>query len=63
MIIKVKEPQKDEVALYHENQIIFTSEALLSGESYDRHSFQGKYYLFDSLDQLTDIILEISEEI
>jgi alanine dehydrogenase len=24
MIIKVKEPQKDEVALYHENQIIFT---------------------------------------
>ena len=46
-----------------ENQINFTPEALLSGESYDRHSFQGKYYIFDSLQQLTDIILEISEEI
>lgn len=46
-----------------ENQINFTREALLSGESYDRHSFQGKYYIFDSLQQLTDIILEISEEI
>ena len=39
-----------------ENQIPFTKEALVSGESYDRHSFQGKYYLFESLDQLVETI-------
>ena len=39
-----------------ENQIQFTKEALVSGESYDRHSFQGKYYLFESLDQLVETI-------
>jgi len=39
-----------------ENQIQFTPEALRSGESYDRHSFQGKYYIFESLEQLTEII-------
>jgi len=43
-----------------ENQIPFTLEALRSGESYDRHSFQGKYYIFDSLDQLSDIIGSIA---
>ena len=39
-----------------ENQIRFTKEALVSGESYDRHSFQGKYYLFESLDQLVETL-------
>ena len=39
-----------------ENQIQFTKEALVSGESYDRHSFQGKYYIFKSLDQLAETI-------
>ncbi len=39
-----------------ENQIQFTLDALVSGESYDRHSFQGKYYIFDSLEQLVDLI-------
>lgn len=39
-----------------ENQIEFTMDALVSGESYDRHSFQGKYYIFQSLNQLTEII-------
>jgi phenylalanine-4-hydroxylase len=39
-----------------ENQIEFTEEALQSGESYDRHSFQGKYYIIESLDHLISII-------
>ena len=39
-----------------ENQIEFTKAALQSGESYDRHSFQGKYYIFDSMEQLNSII-------
>ncbi len=39
-----------------ENQIQFTKEALVSGESYDRHSFQGQYYIFESLDHLVEII-------
>lgn len=46
-----------------ENQIIFTKEALTSGESYNRHSFQGKYYVFDSLEQLTDVIKEIQNRL
>jgi len=46
-----------------ENQILFTKEALLSGESYDRHSFQGKYYIFDSLEQLVDIISDIQNRL
>jgi len=46
-----------------ENQILFTKEALLSGESYDRHSFQGKYYIFDSLEQLTEIIFSIHKRL
>lgn len=46
-----------------ENQIQFTSEALVSGESYDRHSFQGKYYIFDSLDQLVDLITSIAKRL
>ncbi len=46
-------------AFKKENQIPFTMEALHSGESYDRHSFQGKYYIFDSLTQLTSIIKKI----
>jgi len=43
-----------------ENQITFTNASLRSGESYDRHSFQGKYYIFDSLEQLTDVIDHIA---
>ena len=42
-----------------ENQIGFTPVHLRSGESYDRHSFQGKYYIFDSLEQLLKIIEDI----
>ena len=44
-----------------ENQINFTKAALQSGESYDRHSFQGKYYIFESLDQLIGIINHIAQ--
>jgi phenylalanine-4-hydroxylase len=50
-------------AFKKENQIAFTKEALFSGESYDRHSFQGKYYIFDSLDQLISVIAEIKSQI
>jgi len=46
-----------------ENQIEFSNKALQSGESYDRHSFQGKYYIFESLNQLVDIILSIKNRI
>jgi len=46
-----------------ENQINFTMSALKSGESYDRHSFQGKYYIFDSLEQLHGIIEEIGRRL
>jgi len=46
-----------------ENQINFTTEALLSGESYDRHSFQGNYYVFNSLEQLVGVIQNISDRL
>lgn len=46
-----------------ENQIPLTSKALVSGESYDRHSFQGKYYIFDSLEQLVDLINGIQKRL
>jgi len=46
-----------------ENQIMFSTDALKSGESYDRHSFQGKYYIFDSLNQLTETIKSIRERL
>jgi len=46
-----------------ENQIPFTIEALISGESYDRHSFQGKFYIFDSLEQLRQIITSIYQRL
>jgi phenylalanine-4-hydroxylase len=43
-----------------ENQIVFTPGALQSGESYDRHSFQGKYYIFNSLSQIMELIRELN---
>lgn len=46
-----------------ENQIEFTSDALVSGESYNRHSFQGKYYIFDSMEHLSDVILNIQSRL
>lgn len=46
-----------------ENQIEFTTDALLSGESYDRHSFQGKYYIFNSLEELIDVIKSINSQL
>jgi len=46
-----------------ENQVAFKPSHLQSGESYDRHSFQGKYYVFDSLIQLHDIIENISKRL
>lgn len=50
-------------AFKKENQIAFTNDALHSGESYDRHSFQGKYYIFDSLEQLVSIIGSIRSQL
>jgi phenylalanine-4-hydroxylase len=50
-------------AFKKENQINFTPAALHSGESYDRHSFQGKYYIFDSLEQLVEVIVGIQTQI
>ena len=41
-----------------ENQIELELKHLDSGESYDRHSFQGKYYIFESLKQLVEMINE-----
>lgn len=46
-----------------ENQVRFTTDALHTGETYDRHSFQGKYYIFDSLDQLAQIIEKIASQL
>ena len=46
-----------------ENQIEFELSHLKSGESYDRHSFQGNYYIFDSLEQLVEIIEGIAERL
>jgi len=42
-----------------ENQINFETLHLQSGESYDRHSFQGKYYIFDSMEQVVNILKKI----
>ena len=46
-----------------ENQIVFNNNALKSGASYDRHSFQGKYYIFESMEQLVDVILTIKKRL
>lgn len=46
-----------------ENQLPFTIEALTNGESYDRHSFQGKYYILESLEQLVNIIRYIANRL
>jgi len=46
-------------AFKKENQIPFSMEALGAGESYDRHSFQGKYYIIESFSHLIDIISSI----
>lgn len=46
-----------------ENQITFNTSHLSSGESYDRHTFQGKYYIFDSLEQLYEIIMNIKKRL
>ena len=48
-----------EQAYLLENQLQFTIEALDSGETYDRHSFQGKYYIFNSLEELVQVIKDI----
>ncbi|MEM9326964.1 MAG: hypothetical protein AAGA85_14955 [Bacteroidota bacterium] len=46
-----------------ENQVEFSYDALGSGERYDRHSFQGRYYIFDSLDQLVDVIRHLRSKL
>lgn len=46
-----------------ENQIAYTEEALYKGENYDRHSFQGKYYIIESLDQLIEIISLVNKKL
>ncbi|MFZ9045433.1 MAG: hypothetical protein ACO2ZZ_06175 [Cyclobacteriaceae bacterium] len=48
------------LAFRPENQITFTKEALRLGETYDRKSFQGKYYVFDSLEQLIELIQNVA---
>jgi len=45
------------------NQRAFTTDALQSGESYDRNSFQGQYYIIDSMDHLTDTINGIKQRL
>lgn len=50
-------------AFKKENQIAFTPDALRSGESYDRHSFQGKYYIVNSLEHLVEIIQSVRSQI
>jgi phenylalanine-4-hydroxylase len=45
------------------NQITFTEASLHTGETYDRHSFQGKYYIFDSLEQLVMIIENLARKL
>ena len=51
------------IAFDPKNQISFSTQALTSGASYDRHSFQGKYYIFDSLAQLVQLIQQVSDRI
>jgi phenylalanine-4-hydroxylase len=51
------------IAFDPKNQIPFTVNELTNGASYDRHSFQGKYYIFDSLAQLVQLIEQISNRI
>ena len=46
-----------------ENQVAFKEQHLHSGETYDRHSFQGKYYIFDSLQQVKGIIQKIQDQL
>ncbi len=43
-----------------QNQIAFTTEALTSGEAYDRHRFQGKYYIFRSMAQVEAVIRDLA---
>ena len=51
------------IAFDPKNQISFSNQAFTSGASYDRHSFQGKYYIFDSLAQLVQLIQQVSDRI
>ena len=51
------------IAFDPKNQIPFSTQAFTSGASYDRHSFQGKYYVFDSLAQLVQLIEQVSDRI
>jgi len=44
-----------------ENQIPFTLEALDSGLSYDRHSFQGRYYVLDGWDAMIEAIVSVNK--
>ena len=51
------------IAFDAKNQISFSTQAFTSGASYDRHSFQGKYYVFDSFAQLVQLIQQVSDRI
>ncbi len=46
-----------------ENQKVFTEEALYNGENYDRHSFQGKYYIIESMEHLFEIIRSVNKKL
>ena len=43
-------------AFKSENQILLTKEDLYQGDSYNRHRIQGKYYVFNSIEELVELI-------
>lgn len=46
-----------------ENQVEFTMDALSSGEDYNRHQFQGKYYIFRSMEQIHVLIRSLASSL
>ena len=46
-----------------ENQLEFKPVTMSSASGYDRSKFQGKYYIFDSIEQLNQVIDDIKKRI
>ena len=46
-----------------ENQVIYDPAKMSDQESYDRSSFQGKYYIFQGLPQLVSVIEGINRQL
>ena len=44
-----------------ENQLVFDPEQMIGESTYDRSSFQGTYYIFQSLEQLKIVIENIAK--